>query len=124
MCHCVTGLYYNVPLCYRTVLQCATVLQDCTIQCATVLQDCTTMCHCVTGLYYDTQEILPCVSGDYHVNKANVMLSKFSGKEIEVRALIEGQFLAKRAYTEDLGFTLSKCDHFLICNKFVSNSNS
>ena len=36
------------------------------------------------------------------------MLSKFSGKEIEVRALIEGQFLAKRAYTEDLGFTLSK----------------
>ena len=41
MCHCVTGLYYNVPLCYRTVLQCATVLQDCTI-----------MCHCVTGLYY------------------------------------------------------------------------
>ena len=67
-----------------------------------------TMSHCVTGLYYDTQEILPCVSGDYRVNKANVVLSKFSGKEVEVRALIEGQFLAKRAYTEDLGFTLSK----------------
>lgn len=60
------------------------------------------------GLYYDTQEILPCVKGDYHVNKANVELSKFSGKEIEVRALIEGQFLAKRAYAEDLGFTLSE----------------
>jgi len=86
-----------VPLCYRIVLQYDTVLQDCT-----------TMCHCVTGLYYDTQEILPCVSGDYHVNKANVMLPKFSGKEIEVRALIEGQFLAKRAYTEDLGFTVGK----------------
>jgi xylulokinase len=72
-----------------------------------MLQDCT-IWHCVTGLYYDTQEILPCVSGDYHVNKANVVLSKFSGKEIEVRALIEGQFLAKRAHVEDLGFTLSK----------------
>lgn len=64
--------------------------------------------HCVTGLYYDTQEIVPCVKGDYRVNKANVELSRFSGKEIEVRALIEGQFLAKRAYAEDLGFTLSK----------------
>ena len=66
------------------------------------------MIHCVTGLYYDTQEILPCLNGDFHVNKANVEISKFSGKEIEVRALIEGQFLAKRAYAEDLGFILSK----------------
>lgn len=42
------------------------------------------------------------------MNKANVELFKFNGKEIEVRALIEGQFLAKRAHAEDLGFSLSK----------------
>lgn len=62
----------------------------------------------ITGLYYDTQEIIPCVKGDYHMNKANVEVLKFSGKEIEVRAVIEGQFLGKRAHAEDLGFTISK----------------
>lgn len=57
------------------------------------------------GLYYDIQEIIPSVKGDYRVNRANVQLSKFNSKEIEVRALIEGQFLGKRAYAEDLGFS-------------------
>ncbi|XP_021936939.1 xylulose kinase-like isoform X3 [Zootermopsis nevadensis] len=60
------------------------------------------------GLYYDTQEIIPFVKGDYRRNKANVEVPRFSGKEIEVRAVVEGQFLAKRAHAEDLGFTLSK----------------
>jgi xylulokinase len=48
------------------------------------------------------------VKGDYRVNRANVEVPKFNGKEIEVRALIEGQFLGKRAHAEDIGFTLSK----------------
>jgi hypothetical protein len=71
MWHGVTGLYYDMTLCYSTVLLCATVLQDCTKMCHhvmglsydvplcyrtvlqydTVLQDCTTIWHCVTGLY-------------------------------------------------------------------------
>jgi hypothetical protein len=59
-------------------------------------------------VYYDIQEIIPSVKGDYLVNKADVLLSKFNSKEIEVRALIEGQFLAKRAYAEDLGFSTGK----------------
>lgn len=29
---------------------------------------------------------------------------KFTSLEVEVRALIEGQFIAKRAYAEDFGF--------------------
>lgn len=62
----------------------------------------------IPGLYYDTQEIIPFVKGDYRRNKANVEVPRFSGKEIEVRAVVEGQFLAKRAHAEDLGFTLSK----------------
>ncbi|PNF32173.1 Xylulose kinase [Cryptotermes secundus] len=60
------------------------------------------------GVYYDIQEIIPSVKGDYRVNKANVQLSKFNSKEIEVRALIEGQFLGKRAYAEDLGVSLGE----------------
>ncbi|XP_011871845.1 PREDICTED: xylulose kinase isoform X2 [Vollenhovia emeryi] len=58
------------------------------------------------ALYFDTQEILPFVTGDYRYNKANDEISRYSSKEVEVRALIEGQFVAKRAYAEDLGFVI------------------
>ncbi|KAJ3650324.1 hypothetical protein Zmor_022019 [Zophobas morio] len=60
------------------------------------------------GLYYDVQEILPFLSGDYRFNKAGDRVAKFTSLEVEVRALIEGQFIAKRAYAEDIGFTLGK----------------
>ncbi|XP_077274368.1 xylulose kinase isoform X2 [Temnothorax americanus] len=58
------------------------------------------------ALYFDTQEILPFVIGDYRYNKANDEISRYSSKEVEVRALIEGQFVAKRAYAEDFGFVI------------------
>ncbi|KAM0735926.1 Xylulose kinase [Formica fusca] len=58
------------------------------------------------ALYFDTQEILPFVIGDYRYNKANDEISRYSSKEVEVRALIEGQFVAKRAHAEDFGFVI------------------
>ncbi|KAF7392726.1 hypothetical protein HZH66_008559 [Vespula vulgaris] len=58
------------------------------------------------GLYFDAQEILPSVIGDYRFNKANDEINRYSSKEVEVRALIEGQFVAKRAYAEDFGFVI------------------
>ncbi|XP_053980420.1 xylulose kinase isoform X1 [Hylaeus volcanicus] len=58
------------------------------------------------GLYFDAQEILPFVSGDHRFNKANDEISRYSSKEVEVRALIEGQFVAKRAHAEDFGFVI------------------
>lgn len=58
------------------------------------------------ALYFDTQEILPFIIGDYRYNKANDEISRYSSKEVEVRALIEGQFVAKRVYAEDLGFVI------------------
>ncbi|XP_018349320.1 PREDICTED: xylulose kinase [Trachymyrmex septentrionalis] len=60
------------------------------------------------ALYYDIQEILPFVIGDYRYNKANNEISRYSSKEVEVRALIEGQFVAKRAYAEDFGFVIGR----------------
>lgn len=60
------------------------------------------------ALYYDTQEILPFIIGDYRYNKANDEISRYSSKEVEVRALIEGQCVAKRAYAEDFGFVIGK----------------
>ncbi|OAD52555.1 Xylulose kinase [Eufriesea mexicana] len=58
------------------------------------------------GLYFDAQEILPFVIGDHRFNKANDEISRYSSKEVEVRALIEGQFVAKRAHAEDFGFVI------------------
>lgn len=57
------------------------------------------------GLYFDSQEILPFIIGDYRFNKANEKINRYSSKEVEVRALVEGQFIAKRAYAEDFGFS-------------------
>ncbi|XP_076288116.1 xylulose kinase isoform X1 [Lasioglossum baleicum] len=58
------------------------------------------------GVYFDAQEILPFIIGDHRFNKANDEISRYSSKEVEVRALIEGQFVAKRAHAEDFGFVI------------------
>lgn len=57
------------------------------------------------ALYFDAREILPpLLIGDHKFNKANEKILRYSSKEVEVRALIEGQFIGKRAYAEDFGF--------------------
>ena len=60
------------------------------------------------GFYYDKREIIPWAIGDHLFNKANDRILKFNSKEVEVRALIEGQFIAKRAHAEDIGYVLGK----------------
>ncbi|KAG8189581.1 hypothetical protein JTE90_023651 [Oedothorax gibbosus] len=57
------------------------------------------------GMFFDLMEILPAVVGDYRFNKRNELISRFS-KEVEVRALVEGQFLAKRVHAENFGFSI------------------
>ncbi|CAG9766878.1 unnamed protein product [Ceutorhynchus assimilis] len=59
------------------------------------------------GLYYDVQEILPFLKGDFRYNKTQ-KVNKFSSLEVEVRACVEGQFIAKRAYAEDFGLKVGK----------------
>lgn len=56
------------------------------------------------GMYFDLKEILPPVVGDFKFNKSNDRVAKFS-QEVEARAVVEGQFLAKRVHAERLGFT-------------------
>lgn len=60
------------------------------------------------GFYYDQREIIPWAIGDHLFNKANDRILKFNSKEVEVRALIEGQFIAKRAHAEEMGYVLGK----------------
>ncbi|KAK4294400.1 hypothetical protein Pmani_032982 [Petrolisthes manimaculis] len=56
------------------------------------------------GMYYHLPEITPGVEGLYRFNKTDEAVGRFASNEVEVRALIEGQFLAKRVHAERLGF--------------------
>nr|CAH7728631.1 unnamed protein product [Callosobruchus chinensis] len=59
------------------------------------------------GLYYDIQEFLPFLQGEYRFTREGATC-KFSTPEVEVRALIEGQFVAKRAYAEEFGIRVGQ----------------
>ncbi|VVC30671.1 Pre-C2HC domain,Carbohydrate kinase, FGGY, N-terminal,Carbohydrate kinase, FGGY, C-terminal [Cinara cedri] len=58
------------------------------------------------GLYYDEQEIIPWIHGDYRFDKNDTLMDRFPSREIEIKALIEGQFIAKRAHAEFLGYNI------------------
>lgn len=60
------------------------------------------------GFFFDEQEIIPFVRGDFRFDPQNNPIKKFPSPENEIRAMIEGQFIAKRAHAESLGFTIGK----------------
>ncbi|XP_062424767.1 xylulose kinase isoform X1 [Rhea pennata] len=55
------------------------------------------------GFYFDVKEITPEAVGIHRFNRENQKVSAFP-KEVEIRALIEGQFMAKRIHAEKLGY--------------------
>ncbi|XP_069585871.1 xylulose kinase isoform X1 [Ranitomeya imitator] len=57
------------------------------------------------GFYFDVMEITPQAVGVHRFDAENQKVSEFS-KDIEIRALIEGQFMAKRIYAERLGYKI------------------
>ena len=70
------------------------------------------------GIYFHETEITPFAQGVYRFNKDDVEVHSFTNDE-EIRALVEGQFLAKRVHAEDLGLTVGEWYIFLkllICN--------
>ncbi|KFM74579.1 Xylulose kinase, partial [Stegodyphus mimosarum] len=74
------------------------------------------------GMYFDLVEILPAVVGDYRFNKNNELIHRFS-KEVEVRALVEGQFLAKRVHAEDLGFSVHSASRIIATGGASTNKS-
>lgn len=56
------------------------------------------------GMYYHLKEIIPELEGVFRFNKAGEAIGRFTSKEVEVRALVESQFIAKRMYAEKLGY--------------------
>ena len=60
-------------------------------------------------MYFDHPEIVPHnVQGDYRFSKTGERVARFASKEAEVRALIEGQFMAKKIHAEQMGFNISE----------------
>ena len=59
------------------------------------------------GIYFDVMEITPFAVGTHRFNEKDERVDSFP-KDVEVRALIEGQFMAKRAHAESLGYKLGK----------------
>lgn len=59
------------------------------------------------GVYFQETEITPFAQGTYKFNKDDEKVLSFS-KDEEIRALIEGQFLAKRVHAEMLGYHLDQ----------------
>nr|XP_048693492.1 xylulose kinase isoform X8 [Caretta caretta] len=57
------------------------------------------------GFYFDVIEITPEAVGIHRFNGDNNKVPDFP-KEVEIRALIEGQFMAKRIHAEKLGYKI------------------
>lgn len=60
------------------------------------------------GLYYDHDEITVPLVGEFRFDSYNNIMEKFPASEIEVRSLLEGQFIAKRSMLEEYGLDLGK----------------
>ncbi|XP_026676147.1 xylulose kinase [Diaphorina citri] len=74
------------------------------------------------GIFYDAQEILPWAPpGDYRYDKADQPIPKFTSLETEIRALVEGQFLAKRVFAERLGLRMCAGSRILATGGGASN---
>ena len=57
-------------------------------------------------MFYDLQEIIPeGIQGDFFFGPDDQPLARFTSNEVAVRALIEGQALAKRLHAQKIGFS-------------------
>ncbi|XP_048367815.1 xylulose kinase isoform X2 [Sphaerodactylus townsendi] len=57
------------------------------------------------GFYFDVMEIIPEAVGIHRFDSQNSSVPLFP-KEVEIRALIEGQFMVKRLHAEKLGYKI------------------
>lgn len=72
------------------------------------------------GIYFAATEITPFAVGIHRFNDKGERVDSFS-KEIEVRALVEGQIMAKRAHAEALGYSLGSTTRILVTGGASSN---
>jgi len=64
------------------------------------------------GIYFIDQEIIPNCRGIYRWNSNDERVESFAS-DVEVRALIEGQFVAKKTHAERIGYTFDRSSRIL-----------
>ncbi|ELT90820.1 hypothetical protein CAPTEDRAFT_218878 [Capitella teleta] len=64
------------------------------------------------GVYYHVREITPNAEGIYRFNAKGEKVKSFDSA-VEVRAVVEGQFLAKRVHAENLGYSIETSTRIL-----------
>ncbi len=67
---------------------------------------------CLSHIAY----VILLLDGDHRFNKEGNKLTKFTSKEVEVRALVEGQFLSRRIHAEKIGCTTSETFEYFVKN--------
>ncbi|RDD37305.1 Xylulose kinase [Trichoplax sp. H2] len=72
------------------------------------------------GIYFKEMEITPPKIGCYRYDCNGNEMQDFDLKT-EVRALIEGQFMAKRMHAENLGYDIGKCNRIIATGGASSN---
>ncbi len=73
------------------------------------------------GMFYDFPEITPHNrKGNFRFNKDSEKVVKFGSMEVEARALIEGQFMAKRLHVERMGFKTGKISKWINLKSYLS----
>ena len=69
----------------------------------------------LSGFYFDHPEIVPDgVQGDFRFNRNDEAASRFASNETEVRAVVEGQMMAKRLHAERMGFVINPDTRILV----------
>ncbi|GAA6067263.1 xylulose kinase isoform X1, partial [Tachysurus ichikawai] len=58
------------------------------------------------GMYFDAVEITPPALGIHRFDQHDKEVAAFT-LEVEIRALVEGQFLAKRVHAQKLGYRIT-----------------
>ncbi|KAL1006415.1 hypothetical protein UPYG_G00072080 [Umbra pygmaea] len=74
------------------------------------------------GFYFDAMEITPPAAGVHRYDKDNTKVAGFPAQE-EIRALVEGQFLAKRVHAEKLGYKIIPGSRVLATGGASSNKD-
>ncbi|XP_066572721.1 xylulose kinase [Amia ocellicauda] len=74
------------------------------------------------GMYFDAMEITPAAVGVHRFDKDDNKVEGFP-KEREIRAVIEGQFLAKRVHAEQLGYKIIPGTRVLATGGASSNTD-
>ncbi|XP_068670881.1 xylulose kinase-like [Montipora foliosa] len=72
------------------------------------------------GIYFEVTEITPFAVGVHRFNERGERVESFP-KHVEIRALVEGQFMAKRAHAEALGYTAGPNTRILATGGASSN---